>query len=547
MLKQEKNKQSTKYIFVVGGVMSGIGKGVTAASVGRILQSKGFNVSAMKADPYVNVDAGTMNPIEHGEVFVTEDGDETDQDIGNYERFLNKNIYRENYMTTGRVYLNVIQKERNLEYKGKCVQVVPHIPIEIRERIEKAVKKTKADIMVIEIGGTVGEYENLLFLEAARYMKMENPNDVLFLMLSYLPIPSKIGEMKTKPTQHAVRNLNSAGIQPDFIIARSRVSIDEPRRKKIAIHCNVKYEDVISAPDVDSIYEIPINFEKDNLGERILEKFKIKSKKKDLVEWKKMVNIQKKADKTVEIGIVGKYFATGDFNLTDSYISVIEAIKHAGITNKCKPNLHWINTSEIEKNGICSLKKYDGIIVPQGWGSRGSEGKIKTIQYCRENNKPYFGLCYGMQMAVIEFARNVCGWKDANSEEIDPKTQYPVIHIMPGQKELIEKKQYGGTIRLGGWQCKIIANTNLVKAYKDKKIVTERHRHRYEFNNKYREELEKAGLTICGISPDGKIVEAIEITNHPFFIGTQFHPEYISRPLDPHPLFVEFVKVCLNN
>ena len=547
MLKQEKNKQSTKYIFVVGGVMSGIGKGVTAASVGRILQSKGFNISAIKADPYVNVDAGTMNPIEHGEVFVTEDGDETDQDIGNYERFLNKNIYRENYMTTGRVYLNVIQKERNLEYKGKCVQVVPHIPIEIRERIEKAVKKTKADIMVIEIGGTVGEYENLLFLEAARYMKMENPDDVLFLMLSYLPIPSKIGEMKTKPTQHAIRNLNSAGIQPDFIIARSRISIDEPRRKKIAIHCNVKYEDVISAPDVDSIYEIPINFEKDNLGERILEKFKIKSKKKDLVEWRKMVNIQKKTDKTVEIGIVGKYFETGDFNLADSYISVIEAIKHAGIVNKCKPNLHWINTSEIEKNGIHSLKKYNGIIVPQGWGSRGSDGKIKTIQYCRENNKPYFGLCYGMQMAVIEFARNVCGWKDANSEEVDPKTQYPVIHIMLGQKELIEKKQYGGTIRLGGWPCKIIVNTNLAKAYKNKKIVTERHRHRYEFNNKYKEELEKAGLTICGTSPDGKIVEAIEITNHPFFIGTQFHPEYISRPLDPHPLFVKFVKVCLNN
>ena len=534
-----------KFIFIAGGVMSGIGKGIATASTGKILQSKGFRVTAVKIDPYINLDAGTMNPIEHGEVFVTEDGDETDQDIGNYERFLNKNIYRENYMTTGRVYLNVIQKERNLEYKGKCVQVVPHIPIEIRDRIEKAVEKTKADIMVIEIGGTVGEYENLLFLEAARYMKMENPDDVLFVMLSYLPIPSKIGEMKTKPTQHAVRNLNSAGIQPDFIIARSRVSVDEPRRKKIAIHCNVKYEDVISAPDVDSIYEVPINFEKDNLGERILEKFKIKSKKNDLSEWKKMVNIQKNAKKTVEIGIVGKYFATGDFNLADSYISVIEAIKHAGIVNKCRPNLHWINTSEIEKNGIRSLKKYDGIIVPQGWGSRGSEGKIKTIQYCRENNKPYFGLCYGMQMAVIEFARNVCKWEDANSEEVNPKTKYPVIHIMPGQKELIEKKQYGGTIRLGGWPCKIIENTKLAEAYKNKKIVTERHRHRYEFNNKYREELEKKGLIISGTSPDGKIVEAIEIKNHPFFVGTQFHPEYISRPLDPHPLFVEFIKTCL--
>ena len=542
-------QKTTKYIFVVGGVMSGVGKGVTTASIGAILQSKGYNVSCIKVDPYVNVDAGTMNPIEHGEVFVTEDGDETDQDIGNYERFLNKNIYSENYMTTGRVYQSVIQKERNLEYKGKCVQVVPHIPMEIRERIQKAVKKTKAEIMVIEIGGTVGEYENLLFLEAARYMKFENPSGVLFVMVSYLPLPGKIGEMKTKPTQHAVRNLNSAGIQPNFIIARSRINIDEPRRKKIAIHCNIAIDDVISAPDIDSIYDVPINFEKDNLGDRILEKFGLKKRQKDMAEWRKMISKAKKAKKEIDIGIVGKYFTTGDFCLSDSYISVIEAIKHACITNSCKPNLHWVNTEDIEKKGTRMLAKFDGVIVPQGWGSRGSEGKIKTIKYCRENNKPYFGLCYGMQMAVIEFARNVCGFKNADSEEINPKTPHPVIHIMPEQKELLAKKQYGGTIRLGGWPCKIIKNTHMAKAYgekiNDKKIISERHRHRYEFNNKYKKIMEKNGLTIAGTSPDGKIVEAIEITSHPFFIGTQFHPEYISRPLNPHPLFIEFIRVCI--
>lgn len=540
---------STKYIFVVGGVLSGVGKGVTTASVGLILKSKGYNVSCVKVDPYVNVDAGTMNPIEHGEVFVTEDGDETDQDIGNYERFLNQNIYKENYMTTGRVYQSVIQKERNLEYKGKCVQVVPHVPMEIRDRIQEAVKKTKAEIMVIEIGGTAGEYENLLFLEAARYLKMEKPNNVLFIMVSYLPIPAKVGEMKTKPTQHAVRNLNSAGIQPDFIIARSRMHVDEPRRKKISIFCNVSRENVISAPDIDSIYDVPINFEKDKLGDRILNKFGLKSRQKDLVEWQKMLDKMKSVKKEINIGIVGKYFETGDFCLSDSYISVIEAIKHACIMNKCKSNLHWINTSEIENNGVGSLKKYDGIIVPQGWGHRGSDGKIKTIKYCRENNIPYFGLCYGMQMAVIEFAQNVCKMNGANSEEIDPKTLYPVIHIMSEQKNLIANKKYGGTIRLGSWPCKLIKNTHLAKAYKNKfgkeQIISERHRHRYEFNNKYRDKFEKCGLTISGISPDGKIIEAIEIADHPFFIGTQFHPEYISRPLDPHPLFVEFVKVCL--
>ncbi|HPT08233.1 MAG TPA: CTP synthase [bacterium] len=548
---KNKKKTKTKYIFVVGGVMSGVGKGITAASIGQILSNKGYNVSAIKIDPYINIDAGTMNPIEHGEVFVTDDGDETDQDLGNYERFLNKNIYRENYMTTGRVYQTVITKERNLEYQGKCVQVVPHIPMEIIDRINRAVKKTKAEIVTIEIGGTVGEYENLLFLEAARILKLQKPNDVLFVMVSYLPIPNKIGEMKTKPTQHAVRTLNSAGIQPNFIIARSEQNIDNIRREKIAVHCNIQKEDVIAAPDIESIYEIPINFEKNDLGNKILKKFGLKSKankedKENSKKWVDMIKNVKNPKQEVRIGIVGKYFASGGFSLTDSYISVIEAIKHAGAYNKIKPKLEWIAAETIEKDGTKCLQDLQGIIVPQGWGSRGSEGKIKTIKYCREKKIPYLGLCYGMQMAVIEFAQNVCGLKDATSEEINSKSKNKVIHIMPGQADLIKKKGYGGTIRLGAWPCKLKPGTVLAQTYKKmgkSDLISERHRHRYEFNNDYRDLFIKKGLVIAGTSPDANIVEAIEIKNHPFFIGVQFHPEYLSRPLDPHPLFVEFVKV----
>ncbi len=546
-----KEKNPVKYIFVVGGVMSGVGKGVTTASIGQILQARGYKVSSIKMDPYINIDAGTMNPIEHGEVFVTEDGDETDQDIGNYERFLNKNIYRENYMTTGRVYQSVISKERNLEYKGKCVQVVPHIPQEIRDRIDRASKKTGVEIMIIEIGGTVGEYENLLFLEAARVMKLYHPEDVLFVMVSYLPIPNKIGEMKTKPTQHAVRSLQGAGIQPDFLIARSEKAIDNHRREKLSINCNVSAEDVISAPDVESIYDIPLNFEKDNLGERILDKFNLPTRHRyyNNDDWKKMVFRSKIKSPEINIGIVGKYFASGDFSLGDSYISVIEAIKHAAAENRCHANIKWLSAEEIDKNGSSVLKDLDGVIVPQGWGGRGSGGKIKTIKYCREKGLPYLGLCYGMQMAVIEFARNVAKLSDANSAEIDSRTSNPVIHIMPGQEELIKERGYGGTIRLGAWPCKLKADTHLANAYSKyskKRIISERHRHRYEFNNDYREMFEKLGLVIAGTSPDGKIVEAIEISDHPFFVGVQFHPEYISRPLSPHPLFVEFIRVCKN-
>lgn len=538
----------TKFIFVVGGVMSGVGKGTAAASIGKILQGKGFRVTAVKIDPYINVDAGTMNPVEHGEVFVTEDGDETDQDIGNYERFLDTNIYSDNYMTTGRVYQTVIQKERNLEYGGRCVEVVPHVPEEVIRRIRRAAKIAKADFVIVEVGGTVGEYQNILFLEAARMLHQRRPDDVLFVLVSYLPVPSKIGEMKTKPTQQANQLLNSAGIQPDFILCRADRPIDEPRKRKISIFCNVDKRDIISAPDIDSIYEVPLNFEKEQFGQRILSKFYMRARQKDLSEWKKLVKTIKTAKEEVHIGIVGKYFTTGDFVLSDAYISVIEAIKHASWAHNHKPVLTWLNSEEYEKDPskLKELKKLDGIIVPGGFGARGVEGKIKAIQYCRENKIPYFGLCYGMQMAVVEFARNICGLADANTAEINPKTSNPIIHVMEEQNDLIKNKKYGGTMRLGAYPCVLDKKSVSYKAYGQKNI-SERHRHRYEFNNIYREQFEKAGLVIAGTSPDNSLVEIIEIKDHPFFVGVQFHPEFKSRPLNPHPLFKEFISACLKS
>ncbi len=541
--------------------MSGIGKGTAVSSVGKILQSKGFKVQAVKIDPYINVDAGTMNPIEHGEVFVTDDGTECDQDVGNYERFLDENLSSDNYITTGRVYQAVIRKERNMEYKGRCVEVVPDIPNEVIYRIEKVAKKSGADFILIEIGGTVGEYQNLLFLEAARMMRLKKNQNVLFILVSYLPIPQKIGEMKTKPTQTAVRLLNEAGIQPDIILARSRLPLDEPRKRKISTFCNVQREDVISAPDVDSIYEIPLNFEKENLGQRILKKLGLKARKKNLTDWKKLVETIKKSKKEVKIGIVGKYFGSGNFTLTDSYISVIEAIKHAAWSLKRKPKIYWISAENYEgrlsSRRLKELKKYDGIIVPGGFGKRGVEGKIKAIAFCRENKLPFLGLCLGMQLATIEFARNVCGLRNANSTEFNPKTKYPVIDIIPEQKKLLKEKKYGATMRLGAYRCELKTGSKSWQAYlssnlstkkanlKKKYIVSERHRHRYELNNKFREILEKRGLVLSGINPERNLVEIIETKDHPFFVGTQFHPEFKSRPLRPHPLFREFVKRCI--
>jgi len=538
--------KKTKYIFVIGGVMSGIGKGITTASIGKILQSKGYQIAAVKIDPYINIDAGTMNPVEHGEVFVTNDGLETDQDIGNYERFLDLELSSDHYMTTGQVYETVIRRERNLDYGGKCVEVVPHIPEEIIRRIEQAGKKDNSDFVLVEVGGTVGEYQNILFLEAARMLHLKHPQDVLFVLVSYLPVPKKIGEMKTKPTQYAVRTVNSAGIQPDFIIARSEYSLDEPRKKKISIFCNISKENVISAPDINCIYEVPLNFEKDKLGDKILAKVGLKSKQKDLKEWRNLVKRINNNGQDVNIGIVGKYFATGNFVLTDSYISVIEAIKHAAWYYKKNPKIHWINSEKYEKNpkNLKELKKYDGIIVPGGYGERGVEGKIKAIQFCRQNKIPYLGLCYGMQLATIEFARNVCKLKDAHTTEVNPKTENPVIDFMIDQKAKVKNKQYGGTMRLGAYNCKLIKGTKAQKAYKQEKI-SERHRHRYELNNDFRNILEKNGLIFSGINSEKNLVEIIELKDHPFFVGTQFHPEFKSRPIRPHPLFREFIKAAL--
>ncbi len=539
--------QKTKYIFVVGGVLSGVGKGVTAASIGRIFKNYGFNVSAIKIDPYINVDAGTMNPVEHGEVFVTEDGDETDQDLGNYERFLDTNLYSTNYMTTGRVYLSVIEKERNMGFKGHCVQVVPHIPMEIIARIKAAAVKTKADIMVVEIGGTVGEYENILFLDAARMMKLDNPDDVVFVLVSYLPIPSHLGEMKTKPTQHAARTLNNCGIQPDFIVARGQFELDQPRREKLAFFCWMQSkEDVISAPDVESIYDIPAVLEKQKFGHLLAKRLKVKlNKSNNSVEWDKFINKMKSAKRKVKIAVAGKYFATGNYTLSDSYISVIQAVKHAAWSLGAEAEMTWIDSEEFEKDSkkIQELANYDALIVPGGFGTRGIEGIISAIKFARENNLPYLGLCYGLQLATVEFARNVLGLKDAHTVEVNAKTKNPIIHINEKQAQNVNKNRYGGTMRLGAYDCVLDTDSKTAKMY-DKKEISERHRHRYEFNNAYREMIDKAGLKIVGINKEKDLVEIVELKNHPFFIGTQFHPELKSRPTHPHPLFVGLIKAA---
>ncbi len=539
-------KKNTKFIFVMGGVLSGLGKGIATSSIGKLLQSRGFSVSCMKIDPYINVDAGTMNPTEHGEVFVTKDGIETDQDIGNYERFLGIELTGENYMTQGLVWKTVIEKERNLEFGGKCVEVVPHIPEEVIRRIKKVGNKKEVDFVMIEIGGTVGEYQNFIFLEAARMMKLKMPEQVMFIMVSYLPIPSKIGEMKTKPTQTAVRTLNSAGIQPDFILTRSTKPIDNKRKEKISIFCSVLSEDVISSEDVANIYEVPLNYQTQGLDKRILKKFNINMAGQDMKDWKKKLDSIKSIRKRVKIAMVGKYFSTGSFTLSDSYISVIEAMKHAAWYNKVKPEFTWIDAEDFEKKklDISALAEYDGIVVPGGFGARGVEGIIMAIRYARENKIPYLGLCYGMQLATIEFARNVAKLAKAHTTEIDKKNKYPVIDIMEEQKKNLDMDDYGGTMRLGNYPCSLISGTKAQKAYAENNIL-ERHRHRYEFNNKYKSKLEKAGLVISGINKKQNLVEIIELPNHPFFIASQFHPEFKSNLLAPHPLFREFVKAAV--
>ncbi len=537
----------TKYIFVAGGVMSSIGKGITTASIGKILKSKGFAVTAVKFDPYINVDAGTMNPIEHGEVFVTDDGTECDQDVGNYERFLDENLSSANYATTGKVYLSVIERERNLGYDGKCVEVVPDIPNEVIRRINKAAKTAKADFVVIEIGGTVGEYQNMLFLEAARMLKLKNPKSVVFVLVGYLPVPAMVGEMKTKPVQNACKQLNSAGIQPDFIIGRSTQPLDNPRKEKISIFCNVNAQDVISAPDAKSIYQVPLDFAAENLGNRILAKFKTRTRENSLGDWKKLVDTINGAVKPVKIGIVGKYFESGKFTLMDSYISVIESVKHAAWFCGRLPEITWLSSENYQQDpeNLKELEQYDGIIIPGGFGNRGVEGKIKAIQHCRENNIPFLGLCLGMQLATIEFARNVCGLESATSTEFNPKAKQPVIDLIPEQRQLLKTKKLGATMRLGAYDCELKQGSRAWEAYGKTEMISERHRHRYELNNDYRQILQDNGLIISGNNPQKNLAEIIELKNHPFFMASQFHPEFKSRPQKPHPLFAEFIKASI--
>ena len=533
------------YLFIVGGVMSGVGKGTSSAALGLTLKAKGYNVTAIKIDPYVNVDAGTMNPVEHGEVFVTVDGDETDQDIGTYERYLDVDITKVNYMTTGRVYQSVIERERNLEYKGKCVEVVPDVPEEVIRRIKRASKEAKADITLVEVGGTVGEYQNVLFLEAARMMQSEDPDRVQFALVSYLPVPPSIGEMKTKPTQYAVRTLNSAGIQPNFVIGRSPVEMDKPRKQKIARFCSVPETHIIGAADAPSIYDIPDIFEKQKFATLVLEGFGLKPKKNDLARWRSFTRKVNNPKKTVKIGVAGKYFSTGDFTLSDAYISVLEAIKHAAADQGVKAEIAWLNSEAYEKDPkkLKELTTFDGLLIPGGFGSRGIEGKIAIIQMCREKKIPYLGICYGMQCAVIEYARNVLGYPDAHTTEIDEKTTHPVVDVMEEQKVKLAKDEYGGTMRLGSYDCKLSKGTRSRKWYKAE-LISERHRHRYEFNNAYREELLDEGLVIAGVNPKQDLVEIVELKDHPFFVGVQFHPAFQSRPLSPHPLFCGFINAA---
>jgi len=541
-------KAGTKYIFISGGVISGIGKGITTASLSTILQAKGFKVSPVKIDMYLNVDAGTIRPQEHGEVFVTDDGIETDQDLGHYERFLDISLNRANYITTGQVYYEVIKKERAFEYDGEDVEAIPHITDEIIRRVKEAGKGRDADFVLVELGGTVGEYQNMLFFEASRIMELKNPGNTLHMHVAYLPIPNHLGEMKSKPVQQSVRTLNSLGIQPNIIVGRSELPLDKRRKERLALFCNVAGEDVISNPDVNTIYKVPLVLDRQNIGDRVLDKFELKSRKQDLNDWQNLVSNIENANRELKIAVVGKYFSTGDFQLEDVYVSVIEAIKHASWEERARPKLFWIDSDEFEKGKSVEqiLKSMDGIVVPGGFGGRGIEGIIKAIEYARRSKKPYLGLCYGMQLATVEFARNVADLPHAHTTEINPDTPHPVIHVMAEQEKLLIGREYGGTMRLGSFPCKLVKGTVSQKSYGLFEIH-ERHRHRYEFNNKYREKLVKSGLVISGTSPNDKLVEMIELADHPFFVGTQFHPEFKSRPLRAHPLYRAFVNACLKS
>ena len=528
-----------KYIFITGGVISSLGKGITSASIAKILESRGLKVTLMKLDPYINVDPGTMNPYQHGEVYVTDDGAETDLDLGHYERFINARMTKFNNITTGQIYHAVISKERRGDYLGKTIQVIPHITNEIKERIKKLADVSGAEIILVEVGGTVGDIESLPFLEAARQFRLDvGQNNVLYVHLTLVPYIKVAGEIKTKPTQHSVGTLREIGIQPDILICRTEKTLSEDVKEKISLFCNIRKEAVIEAKDVDSIYQLPLVFKNQILDEIILSHFGLICKLSDLKGWEE--NVVERAlnpQEKVKIAFVGKYLG-----LQDAYKSVYEALVHAGIANNAKVEIERVDSEHIEKEGAKKLfSGVSGVLVPGGFGYRGIEGKIKAIQFARENQIPFLGLCLGMQCAVIEFSRYACGLKDANSTEFKPKTKYPVISLLEEQKKI---KGLGGTMRLGAYPCKIKKNSLVSKVYK-KRLVSERHRHRYEFNNKYRKTLERKGMVFSGIYPKANLVEIIELKGHPFFVAVQFHPEFKSKPDQAHPLFREFIKAAL--
>ena len=528
----------TKYIFVTGGVVSGLGKGITAASLGRLLKNRGYKVTAQKFDPYINIDPGTMNPCEHGEVFVTDDGAETDLDLGHYERFIDENLSKNSSITTGRIYSEVIEKERRGDYLGKTVQVIPHITNQIKEKVHKF-DNTDVDIVITEIGGTVGDIESLPFLEAIRQVGIEeNDEDVIYIHVTLLPYISGSNELKSKPTQHSVKELQSLGIKPDILVCRADGTIPDGMKEKMALFCNVKKKNIIENTTVSDLYEVPLMLEEQGLAEVVCEKLRLENREPKNENLKKMIdNIKNLENKNVNIAIVGKYI-----QLEDSYLSVIESLKHGGFANNTKVNIELVDCEKIKPETAKEiLGKYNGILVPGGFGTRGVEGKIETIKYARENNIPFLGICLGMQMAVIEFARNVAKIDDANSAELDENCKNPVIHIMDTQKDITKN---GGTMRLGAYPCNIKSDSLAYKIY-GKDIISERHRHRFEYNNDYKDILEKNGLICSGTSPDGSLVEIVEIPEHKFFIAGQFHPEFKSRPDKPAPLFVEFVKAIV--
>ena len=531
---------TTKYIFVLGGVVSGLGKGITAASLGRLLKSRGLKVTMQKLDPYLNIDPGTMNPLQHGEVFVTEDGAETDLDLGHYERFIDENLNKHSNYTSGKIYNALLENERNGVYAGTTVQMIPHVTNMIKEIIRINAKATNADVAIVEIGGTVGDYESLPHLEAIRqFSHDEGYNNCMYIHVPLIPVLTSSDELKTKPAQHSVKELLSLGIQPDILVCRTDRDLGNDIRTKLALFCNVPYECVIQNKTLDSLYEIPLAMEEEGLAEQVIKRLRIKCNEKDLSDWVEMVDRSKHATCSVTIGIIGKYT-----ELHDAYLSVVEALKHAAIFNSTELKIKWFDSEDItEKNAGTLLGGLHGILIPGGFGERGTEGKINAARYARENKIPYLGLCLGMQIAIIEFARHVADLKKANSREIDPNTPYPVIDFLPGQSEY---SMLGGTLRLGKYPCKLVKGTKAHRQY-NTELIEERHRHRYEVNNDYRDLLVEKGMIFSGTSPSGNIVEMMELPNHPWFVACQFHPEFKSRPNRPHPLFMGFVKAAIEN